>query len=135
MKLLDTSVLAKWGNPAEKHLVVPYLQEHAGEQFVTSSLVVFEFFRPAKRRGNSQQVQAWLGQVLDGIEPFAGDAGITAAEIEAGLESQNQSLPLRDLLIASHARECGATFVTFDKSDFDNRVVQQLLDVDVIAPE
>jgi tRNA(fMet)-specific endonuclease VapC len=134
MKLLDTSVLAKWGNPAEKHKVVPYLQQHADEQFVTSSLVIFEFFRPAKRRNNSQQVQAWLGQVLDGIEAFTEGAGITAADVEASLSGQNKTFQMRDLLIASHARECGATFVTYDKDDFENQPVQQLLDVDVVAP-
>lgn len=134
MRLLDTNVLAKWGNPAAKHEVVPYLQQHATEQFVTSSLVIFEFFRPAKRRGSSQQVQTWLGQVLDGIEPFTESAGIKAAEVEASLQSQNTSLGMRDLLIAAHARERGATFVTYDRRDFQNQAVQQLLDVDVITP-
>lgn len=134
MRLLDTSILAKWGNPAEKHNVVPYLQRHKNEQFITSSLVVFEFFRPARRRANSQQVQAWLGQVLDGIAPFTEDAAIKAADVEDSLRTQNETLQMRDLLIASHARERGATFVTYDKGDFDNRTVQQLLDVDVITP-
>jgi predicted nucleic acid-binding protein len=134
MRLLDTSVLAKWGNPAEKHNVVPYLQAHADDRFVTSSLVVFEFFRPAKRRDNSQQVRAWLGKALDGIEPFTASAGLTAADVEVALDQQNRSLQMRDLLIASHARELDATFVTYDKGNFQTQPVQQLLDVDVIVP-
>jgi predicted nucleic acid-binding protein len=134
MRLLDTSILAKWGNPAEKHKVVPYLQRHKNEQFITSSLVIFEFFRPAKRNANSQQVQAWLGQVLDRIAPFTEDAAIKAADVEDSLRTQNKTLQMRDLLIASHARERGATFVTYDKGDFDDQNVQQLLDVDVITP-
>lgn len=134
MRLLDTNILAKWGNPAEKHTVVPYLQQHADDQFVTSALVMFEFFRPAKRRNNSQQVQAWLGQVLDGVEPFTESAGITAADVEASLHSQNKTLQMRDLLIAAHARDLGATLVTYDKGDFETPAVQQLLDVDVVSP-
>lgn len=132
MRLLDTSILVKWGNPAEKHTVVPYLKQHANEQFVTSSLVMFEFFRPAKRRNNSQQVQTWLGQVLDGIEPFTEAAGIKAAGVEDSLKRQDETLRMRDLLIASHARERGATFVTYDKDDFESQTIQQLLDVDVV---
>lgn len=134
MRLLDTNVLAKWGNPRENHKVVPYLQTHAADQFVTSSLVLFEFFRPAKRRNNSQQVRGWLGRVLDDIEPFTESAGLKAASVEASLQSQNKTLRMRDLLIASHARELGATFVTYDKGDFENRPVQRLLDVDIITP-
>lgn len=134
MRLLDTNVLAKWGNPQEKHTVVPYLQTHADDQFVTSSLVVFEFFRPAKRRNNSQQVRAWLGKVLDRIEPLTESAGLEAAGVEASLRSQNCTLEMRDLLIASHAKVLGATFVTYDKGDFAIEPVQQLLDVDVITP-
>lgn len=86
MRLPDTSVLVNWGTPSEQELVVPYLQRHVNERFTTSSLVVFEFFRPAKR-----------------------------------------------LLIASHARECEATLVTYDTGDFESRAVQQLLEVDVIT--
>jgi predicted nucleic acid-binding protein len=134
MLLLDTNVLAKWGNPTETQNVVPYLQKHSNEAFVTSSLVMFEFFRPAKRRNNRQQVRTWLGRVLDSIEPFTEDAGITSAEVEATLQQQNHTLQMRDLLIASHARDVGATFVTFDKGDFQKKPVQQLLDVDVITP-
>ena len=134
MILLDTSVLAEWGNPAEQHKVVPYLQRHADKRFVTSALVMFEFFRPAKRRSNSHQVQTWLGRVLDGIEPFTGDAGMRAATVEANLQKQNTDLDMRDLLIASHARELGARFVTYDRGDFRQPDVEQLLDVDVISP-
>lgn len=134
MRLLDTNVLVKWGNPAENHEVVPYLQGHADDQFVTSSLVLFEFFRPAKRRDDSQRVRTWLGKVLDGIEPFTENAGLKAASVEANLRSQDQTLQMRDLLIASHARELGATFVTYDKGDFENQAVRQLLDVDIITP-
>lgn len=134
MRLLDTNVLAKWGNPAEQHKVVPSLQEYASEQFVTSSLVMFELFRPAKRRNNSHQVRTWLGQVLDGIEPLTEGAGLKAADVEASLRTQNVSLQMRDLLIASHAREVDATFVTYDKGDFQSQPVQQFLDVEVITP-
>lgn len=134
MRLLDTNVLAKWGNPSKQHEVVPYLQTHADEQFVTSSLVLFEFFRPAKRRDNSQRVHAWVGSVLDGVEPFTGSAGLKAASIEASLQRQEATLRMRDLLIASHARDLEATFVTCDSGDFENEIVQQLLDVDVITP-
>lgn len=134
MRLLDTNVLAKWGNPAEQDEVVPYLQAHAGEQFVTSSLVLFEFFRPAKRRTNSRQVRSWLGKVLDGVEPFDESASLRAASVEADLRNHDETLRMRDLLIASHARELGATFVTCDEGDFENRRVQQLLDVDVVRP-
>jgi predicted nucleic acid-binding protein len=133
MRLLDTNVLAKWGNPAEQDTVVPYLESHRTEQFVTSSLVMFEFFRPAKRRNNSYEVRTWLGQTLDGIEPFTESAVLKAAEVEASLERQNASLRMRDLLIASHARDIGATFVTCDTGDFQNQPVQELLDVDVIT--
>lgn len=134
MRLLDTSVLVKWGDPTASEEVVPYLKEHADDQFVTSSLVLFEFFRPAKRRDNSQQVRAWLGRVLDGVEPFAEGAALTAADLESSLADHDRSLGMRDLLIAAHARELGATFVTYDRGDFRNRAVQQLLDVDVIEP-
>lgn len=118
MRLLDTNVLAKWGDPTETDTVVRYLQEHASEQFVTSSLVTVEFFRPAKRRANSQHVCTWLGRGLDSIEPFTDDAARQAADVEASLQTHNESLPMRDLLIASHAREMGATFVTDDTGDF-----------------
>lgn len=133
MRLLDTNVLVKWGHPTEYYEVVPYLQTHADDQFVTSSLVLFEFFRPAKRRNNSQQVRAWLEKVLDGIEPFTETAGLKAASVEASLQSQDKTLQMRDLLIASHARELDATFVTYDKGDFQNQPVKQLLDVDIIT--
>jgi len=132
MKLLDTNVLAKWGHPDDHHEVVPYLQRHADDQFVTSSLVVFEFFRPAARRSNSQAVHAWLSKVLDSIEPFTESAGLTATAVEANLATQDRELAMRDLLIASHAHDLDATFVTLDKGDFENEPVQQLLDVDVI---
>jgi predicted nucleic acid-binding protein len=134
MRLLDTSVLAKWGDPTQKETVVPYLKNHADEQFVASSLVVFEFFRPAKRRTNSGQVRAWLQTVLDDIEPFDEDAGMAAARVEANLQQHGASLPMRDLLLASHARALSGTFVTYDKGDFADPVVQELLDVDVIEP-
>jgi len=134
MRLLDTNVLAKWASPKTRPQVAPYLSTHVNEDFVTSSLVVYEFFRPAKRRNNSLQVRHGLTRVLAGIEPFSGSAGRRAAEIEAKLARQNESLGMRDVLIASHTRELGATFVTYDKGDFRNRAVQQLVDVDVIAP-
>lgn len=133
MRLLDTNVLAKWGHPTESQKVVPYLQSHADDRFVTSSLVLFEFFRPATRRNNSQQVRAWLGKVLDGIEPFSENAGLEAASVEASLQNQATTLRMRDLLIASHARALEATFVTYDKGDFQNQPIQQLLDVDIIT--
>jgi predicted nucleic acid-binding protein len=133
MRLLDTSVLARWGHPERQQEVVPYLQRHADDQFVTSSLVVFEFFRPAKRRDNSEEVHAWLGRVLDGVEPFTQSAGLTAASVEAKLSGHDPSLEMRDLLIASHARDIGATFVTCDRDDFEKAPVQQLLDVDAIT--
>lgn len=132
MKLLDTNVLAKWGNPAKQDGVVPYLQQHAEAEFVTSSLVVFEFFRPEKRQTNSQQVRTWLGKALDSIEPLSESAGLRAATVEQKLRQQGIGLDMRDLLIASHARDLDATFVTYDKNDFANPVVQELLDVDVI---
>ncbi|WP_436932445.1 type II toxin-antitoxin system VapC family toxin [Halosimplex halobium] len=132
MRLLDTNVLAKWGDPAASDEVVPYLQAHADEQFVTSSFVYFEFCRPATRRDNAEEVHAWLGRVLDGVEPFTQSAGVAAANVEAKLQTQDVSLPMRDLLIASHASDLGATFVTVDKSDFAAEPVQQLLDVDLV---
>jgi len=112
---------------------VPYLQGHADERFVTSTLVLFEFFRPAKRRENSSQVRAWLGRVLDGIEPFTEEASLTAARVEAGLDTHGTTLRMRDLLIAAHARALGATFVTCDQGDFERDPVQQVLDVDVVT--
>ncbi|WP_276258047.1 type II toxin-antitoxin system VapC family toxin [Haloglomus litoreum] len=133
MRLLDTSVLARWGHPERQQEVVPYLQRHADEQFVTSSLVVFEFFRPARRRENSEAVHAWLGRVLDGVEGFTQSGGLTAASVEANLARHDTSLEMRDLLIGSHARDIGATFVTCDRDDFEREPVQQLLDVDVIV--
>jgi len=133
MRLLDTSVLAKWGHPTENDAVVPYLQAHADEQFVASSLVLSKFFRPAKRRSNSHEVHAWLGTVLDGIEPFTQSASLTAATIEAKLQAQETALSMRDLLIASHNRDLDATFVTMDKGDFQREPVQQLVNVDVIT--
>ncbi|WP_336327435.1 type II toxin-antitoxin system VapC family toxin [Halovenus sp. HT40] len=132
MKLLDTNVLAKWGNPAKQEEVVPYLQRNAEADFVTSSLAVFEFFRPEKRQTNSEQVRTWLGKAVDSIEPFSESAGLRAATVEQKLRQQGIELDMRDLLIASHARELDATFVTYDKGDFADPVVQQLLDVDVI---
>jgi len=133
MRLLDTSVLAKWGDPEAKDEVVPYLGRHASDRFVTSSLVVFEFFRPAKRRSNSRDVRSWLGRALDGVEPFTESASLTAASVEARLADQDATLEMRDLLIAAHAHELGATFVTCDGGDFRTEPVQGLLDVDVIS--
>ncbi|WP_225334004.1 type II toxin-antitoxin system VapC family toxin [Halomicrobium urmianum] len=133
MRLLDTSVLARWGDPDRKGEVVPYLQDHADERFVTSSLIIFEFFRPVKRRDNRRQVQSWLGRVLDDVEPFTESASMTAAGVESRLREQDAALEMRDLLIAAHARELGATFVTCDSGDFGSRRIQQLLDVDVVA--
>ena len=133
MRLLDTSVLVKWGDPEESGKVIPYLQNHAEEEFVTSSLVLFEFFRPVKRRDNSEQVRAWLGRALDGVELFSEEAALKAATIEANLQRHDRTLAMRDLLIASHARSLDATFVTFDRGDFENPAVRQLLDVDVIT--
>lgn len=134
MLLLDTSVLARWGDPARKKTVVPYLQSHATDRFVTSSLVLFEFFRPAKRRQNVNEVRTWLGQVLDGIEAFDEEAALRAAAVEGKLQRHDETLAMRDLLIASHASAIEATFVTCDSGDFGSTAVQQLLDVDVITP-
>jgi predicted nucleic acid-binding protein len=89
MLLLDTSVLARWGDPARKDTVVPYLQPQADERFVTSSLVVFEFFRPAKRRQNVHDVQTWLGRVLDSIETFDESAALRAQQ--SGEASTNRT--------------------------------------------
>ena len=135
MRLLDTNVLVKWGNPQEQHTVVPYLERHAEDRFVTSSLVMFEFFRPAKRRDNSGEVQAWLSRALDGVESFTEDTAMKAADAEGSLAEQNVNLPLRDLLIAAHADALGATFVTFDKGEFQSQPVQQLFDVDMLSDE
>jgi len=114
--------------------VLPYLDQRRSELWVTSSLVVCEFFRPATRRQSVPQAQAWLGQVLDDVAPFEESAGLEAARVEASLSQQGRSLGMRDLLIASQARDLGATFVTFDKGNFRNQPVRQLLDVDVIDP-
>jgi len=132
MLLLDTSVLVRWGDPRRREQVVPYLSTHSSEPFVTSSLVTYEFFRPAKRRENRMEVQSWLGQALDDVKPFTEDASIRAATIEGALTEQDTSLAHRDLLIASHARELDATFVTCDRNDFQRDPVQQLLNVHVI---
>lgn len=83
---------------------------------------------------NSQQVRAWLGTVLDAIELVTESAGLQAARVEANLQRQDTSLKMRDLLIAAHARDLSATFVTYDKGDFQNKPVQHRLDVDVITP-
>lgn len=135
MRFLDTNVLAKLAHPEQKDEVLPYLRDQTDETWVTSSVVVFEFFRPAARRQRVVAVQTWLGRVLDGIEPFEESAGLAAAKAEASLADQGASLRMRDLLIAAHARDVGATLVTFDKGDFQNRSVQQLFDVDVIVTE
>jgi predicted nucleic acid-binding protein len=131
MILLDTGVLARLADDRAE-TVLPYLHERTDETWVTSSLVTFEFFRPAQRRQNVHDVQAWLGQLLDGVEPFDETAGLEAARLEAALSEQDHSLAMRDLLIAAHARALNGTFVTADKGDFRNRPVQQLLNVDVI---
>ena len=132
MLLLDTSVLARWMNPDRYETVLPYLSEHAAEEFTTSSLVVFELFRQSACRRRSREVQAWLGKSLDSIEPFTDRTALTAAQVEAGLARHDTSLQMRDLLIAAHAKELEATFVTADKNDFQNHLVQQLLDVEII---
>lgn len=134
MILLDTSVLARLADDRAE-TVLPYLHERTDETWVTSSLVAFEFFRPAHRRQNVHDVQTWLGQVLDGVEPFDEHAGLEAAQVEASLSKQHTSLAMRDLLIAAHARELDGTFVTVDKEDFRRESVQQLLSVDVIDVE
>jgi predicted nucleic acid-binding protein len=65
--------------------VLPYLDQRRSELWVTSSLVVCEFFRPATRRQSVPQAQAWLGQVLDDVAPFEESAGLEAACVEASL--------------------------------------------------
>lgn len=134
MILLDTSVLARLADDRAE-TVLPYLRARTDETWVTSSLVTFEFFRPAHRRQSAHDVQTWLGQVLDGVEPFDETAGVEAARLEAALSKQNRSLAMRDLLIAAHARALNGTLVTVDKGDFRPRPVQQLLDVDVLDVE
>jgi predicted nucleic acid-binding protein len=133
MKLLDTSVLVRLGNPEREATVRPYLQQHATESFITSSLVLFEFFRPPKRRQNLEDVRRWVEGVLDSVEPFTQSTALRAARINESLRSQGRELEMRDLLIAAHARELGGQFVTCDSGDFENEAVQQLLDVDVIG--
>jgi predicted nucleic acid-binding protein len=132
MLLLDTSVLARWMDPDRAQTVVPYLSEHASEEFTTSSLVVFELFRTATRRRRSQDVHAWLGQSLASIEPFTDQAAVTAAQAEAALSQYEPSLALRDLLIVAHAKALDATFVTADASDFQSEPIQQLFEIDII---
>jgi predicted nucleic acid-binding protein len=134
MILLDTSVLARLADDRAE-TVLPDLRERTDETWVTSSLVTFEFFRPAQRRQNAHDVQAWLGQLLDGVEPFDEAAGLEAARLEAALSKQNRSLAMRDLLIAAHARALNGTFLTVDRGDFHRRPVQQLLDIDVLDVE
>lgn len=134
MLLLDTNVLAKLAHPQRTDEVVPFLRNRTDETWTTSSIVVYEFFRPASRRQQVHEVRTWLGRVLDGIEAFDESAALEAAEVEASLAAQGTSLRMRDLLIAAHARDAGGTFVTFDKGDFRNEAVQQLLDVEVLAP-
>ena len=134
MILLDTSVLARLADDERAETVLPYLRERTDEPWVTSSLVItFEFFRPAHRRQNVHEVQTWLGQLLDAVEPFDEIAGLEAAQIEASLPEQDAALAMRDLLIAAHASTLDATFVTADKGDFRREPVQQLLAVDVIG--
>lgn len=135
MLLLDTNVLVKLSHPEKKDQVLPYLRQETDDTWVTSSLVVFEFFRPAQRRQQIPQVQAWLGSVLDGIEPLDESAAMQAVQVEASLTEQGTSLAMRDLLIASHARDVGAIFVTMDRADFEDRAVQDLLNVDVITSD
>ena len=116
-----------------KYQVLPYLRQRTDETWVTSSLVIFEFFRPAHRRQQVTEVQAWLGSVLDGIEALDESAALEAAQVEASLGNQGTTLSMRDVLIASHSRTIGATFVTADRADFGGKPVQDLLDVDVIG--
>jgi predicted nucleic acid-binding protein len=119
-------------DPGRAQTVVPYLSEHASEEFATSSLVVFELFRKATRRRRSQDVHAWLGQSLASIKPFTDQAAVTAAQAEAALANREPSLALRDLLIVAHAKALDATFVTADAADFQSQPIQQLFEIDII---
>lgn len=133
MLLLDTNVLVKLSHPEQKDKVLPYLRQRTDRTWVTSPLVVFEFFRPAHRRQQISHVQAWLGSVLDGIEPFDESAALEAATIESSLADQGTTMAMRDLLIGAHAKSVGATFVTMDRADFDRGAIRDLIEIEIVS--
>lgn len=135
MLVLDNDVLRKYTRPEPDENVVRFLEQRHAEEWATSALVAFEFYRIYDDRTQMQSVGRQLGVILDGVIPFSEETAIEAAALESSLASTDVSLDVRDLLHAAVARDLGETFVTGNRNDFDNGPVRELVDVEFVDDE
>ena len=123
MKLLDTTFLIHYwaGNKS----VEAYLETHDEEEFVTTTLNIKEIAvgRAIQEKLDPYEIHSTFRWTT--IIPFQAEHAFAAGKLEAALhqdESINQdkiNSLAGDLLIASVAKEVGATVVTQNTDDFE----------------
>ena len=122
MKLLDTSFLIHYW--AGRESVEDYLETYGEEEFVTTTLNIKEIAvgRAIQEKLDPYEIHSTFRWTT--IIPFQAEHAFTAGELEAALhqdDSINQdniNSIAGGLLIASVAKETGATVVTQNTDDF-----------------
>ena len=86
-----------------------------------SAIVLFELWygvaRSARRRENTERLQAFLSGAID-IVAFEAEDAVTAGELRAELAAAGTPVGPYDLLIAAQAMRTGATLVTANVAEF-----------------
>ena len=132
MLLLDNSVVRKYSRPSPDEAVVSYLKAHAGDVWVTSATVAYEYLSFYEDQSKIRRQRRHLESVFQRIYPVTTDVAAEAARLRVLLADHDASLNRADLLHLAAAAEIGATFVTADANDFDRPEIHDLADVDVI---
>jgi len=122
MKLLDTTFLIHYW--AGREAVENYLETHEEDEFVTTTLNIKEIAVGRSIQGKLDPYEIHSTFEWTTIIPFRAEHAFIAGELEAelhrdeGINQDKINSLAGDLLIATIAKEMGATIVTQNTDDF-----------------
>jgi tRNA(fMet)-specific endonuclease VapC len=113
--LIDTSILIDYLRKSQKHLTIFY-QLSSQFDYSISSITHFEFMV-----GSTSNNRPFMEQLLQELPvlPFDVDCANQAATIFQDLKSQNQLLPMADILIAATAIAYDMPLLTLNRKHFE----------------
>lgn len=122
--LVDANVLSEATKPHPREQVVQWLLEHEPE-LIVSPIVLGEIEygilqMPAGRKRT--RLQEWFREGVKGLRilDFDSDTAAVWAALLARLKRQEQSMPIKDSLIAASALQYQLTIVTRNVADFQH---------------
>ncbi len=114
--VVDTDVISETTKPVPNPVATRWLGDQ--QTVLISAITVYELGRGIERvhAGRKRRfLESWFVQLLEAaveVLPFAGDAAIAAAQLEADARRKGRSIDTRDLFILASAKARGAPLAT-----------------------